>query len=578
MADPGVDHLDKPHSAGPDERSGVTRVKSPAARLLEPARGWCYTTSTDMRYYAEWLDGEYLLLNHTIHGYNHFLVMQRAIRFHALFGSTIVLSDVQMIDSKTPIPTLFLDCDFRAFLKEKPDFLALVADQVPGTKHHRFGIAMNGVQRVIDQENKPEDSYEMALTRLGEPILRAGSFDADRYLKFKHRGKGQVARVIRRFPQYRPALEGLLHALDYFSRGSLPNTTNASVGSPERYDTLLMNAQKDDRLVSEAHTKRIEEILRIQKQLPEAQWGRRAAIRKLLGTGKWQHESWKPKKLRLYLDVVHAWNCAINRHIAPEAGTLFESRDDIPLSRFERSVTDAVSLFRAGPMPSAGLPVAIRRFLSWDPLDSDWEQMTFLVNETRESAQRLQTTLKIGNSEDRRHALAEHAAKISEYLVNVPTREVPQLVWWTAKAVGEGFDFVLRGRLTLWQRSFVALHMYALHCGGRRSSTQLPELDPGSYEPASTWVRQRPPGKGHGGVASKARPCRARAEAESRSALRRREIYFPNRFCGTATQGHLSPRTRTPRRPQHQTVPHFSRSPHLKWPRRARVLSAASPE
>lgn len=394
-----------------------------------------------MRYYAEWLDGEYLLLEHAIHGYDHSAAMQRAIRFHALFGSTIVLSDVQMIDSKTPIPGLFLDPHFRAFLRERPEFLALVADQAPDTRDQKFGIAMNGIHRVRRQAKKPEDSYEMAVTRLGEPIFRAGSFDADRYLVSRHRGKGKVGRVIKRFPQYAHALEGLLHAVDYFSRGSLPETTTPSTGLPERYDALLLNVQKDDRLISEAQANRIEEILLVQKQLPEDQWGQRAAIRKLLGTGKWQRENWTPKNLRLYLDVVHAWNCTINRRIAPDAGTLYESRDDIPFSRYERSITDAVAWFPGGPILSAELPRPISRFLSWDPLDADWKHITFLVNETRESAQRLQATLKTGRSEDRANALVEHAAKISGYLVNEPIEEtIPQWAWWVVKAVGEGFN------------------------------------------------------------------------------------------------------------------------------------------
>jgi len=74
-----------------------------------------------MRYYAEWLDGEYVLLNQAVPGYDHFDTMERAIRFHALFGSTIVLSDVQMVDSKCPIPWLFHDKGFRTFLKERQD-------------------------------------------------------------------------------------------------------------------------------------------------------------------------------------------------------------------------------------------------------------------------------------------------------------------------------------------------------------------------------------------------------------------------------------------------------------------------
>ena len=38
-----------------------------------------------VRYYAEWLDGEYLLLQHAYAGYDHAAVMQRALRYHALF-------------------------------------------------------------------------------------------------------------------------------------------------------------------------------------------------------------------------------------------------------------------------------------------------------------------------------------------------------------------------------------------------------------------------------------------------------------------------------------------------------------
>lgn len=386
-----------------------------------------------MRYYAEWLDGEYVLLNYVIDGYDHSAVMQRAIRFHALFGSTVVLSDAQMIDFRTPIPTLFLDRHFRAFLNKKQNFLALVADAVRGAKNAKFAIAMKGIERLTDQANKPEDSYEMAVTQLGESIFRAGSFDADRYLNSKHAGKGHVGRVIKRFPQYRRELNGLLHAVDYFSRSSLPATTMPSTGSPERYDTLLVNAQNDHKVVSEAQAKRIQEILRKQHQLPDAQQGRRAAIRKVLGSGRWHHERWARENLRLYLDVVHAWNCAINRNIAPEAGTLYESGDDIPLSRYERSVTDRVGWFRAGRMPSTGLSDRIRRFLSWDPLNADWQQIAFIVNKTQKSAEKLQASLKTGTTEDRAGALEAHASEIADHLVGIRPLDIPEWVWWIAK-------------------------------------------------------------------------------------------------------------------------------------------------
>jgi len=398
--------------------------------------------TTSVRYYAEWLDGEYVLLNQVIQGYTHSSVMQRAIKLHALFGSTIVLSDVQMLDSKTPIPTLFLDRSFRTFLNKKQNFLALVADPARGAKDLRFAIAMKGIERLTDQANKPEDSYEMAVTQLGEPVFAPGSFDADRYLSPKHRGKGHVARVIRRFSKYRRELTGLLYAVDYFSSGARPqDTTMPSVGPPGRYDTLLLAARNNQNLVSETQAKRIDEILRIQQdEIPESQHGRRAAIRKVLGTGQWQLENWADEKLRLYLDVVHAWNCTINQTIAPEAGTLYEAGDDLPLSRFERSVTDKIGLFRARPMPSTGLSDRIRRFLSWDPLHADWKLIDKIVHGTQDSAEKLQAILKTGNADDRADALSTHASNIADYLTGFPTEETSKWVWWIAKNVDLASD------------------------------------------------------------------------------------------------------------------------------------------
>jgi hypothetical protein len=405
------------------------------------SRGTLLHNGTSVRYYAEWLDGEYVLLNHVIRGYDHSAVMNRAIRLHALLGSTVVLSDVQMIDHKTPIPMLFLDGDFRAFLRENKNFLALVAEPVRGAKHQQFAISMKGMERITDQANKPDDSYELAVTQLAEPIFRAGSFNADRYLNPKHARKGHVARVIRRFGQHGGALKGLLHALEYFSRGPLPTTTTPSKGAPERYDTLLLKAQSDHNLVTEQHAKRIQEIVRIQEEkLPPAQHGRRAAMRKVLGTGKWQHEEWTRKNARLYLDVVHAWNCAINRNIAPEAGALYEDRGDVPLSRFERSVSDTVGWFRGRKMPTTKLSDHLRRLLSWDPLESDWRTIARIARGTQKTAEQLQAALRTANAEARAAALDAHAKNIADYLTHV-TEELPKWVWWVAKTANSVWDF-----------------------------------------------------------------------------------------------------------------------------------------
>ena len=156
----------------------------------------------------------------------------------------------------------------------------------------------------------------------------------------------------------------------------------------------------------------------------------------MLENGAWQHETWTPENLRLYLDVVHAWNCAINRGIAPQAGTLYESRGDLPLSRYERSVTNTVGWIRSGPMPVSALSDRIRRSLSWDPLDADWDHISSLARGTRESAKRLQAALSNPDGDERAAALEDHASRISERLVGIPITEVSPWVWWVAKAYG----------------------------------------------------------------------------------------------------------------------------------------------
>ena len=165
-------------------------------------------------------------------------------------GITIVLNDVQMIDFRGPVPKLFVDHQFRSFLRERPDFLALVAEPARSAKDVSFGVALKGIERLTNQANKPKDSFEMAVTHLGEPLLHARSFDLDRYVASLNRRTGHVGRVIRRFPQYRRELVGLMHAVGHFAESPLPTTTTASSGASGRYDTLLANVQTDHRIMS----------------------------------------------------------------------------------------------------------------------------------------------------------------------------------------------------------------------------------------------------------------------------------------------------------------------------------------
>lgn len=144
----------------------------------------------------------------------------------------------------------------------------------------------------------------------------------------------------------------------------------------------------------------------------------------------------------LYLDVVHAWNCVINRNIAPEAGTLYESRNDIPLSSYEGTITDTIGWFQAKRMPADGLSDRISRLLHCDLAKLSWKEIARIVRRTSGSAKILQASLKSGSKEDRAEALIEHAELIGDALsgfVQIQI-ELPQFVWWIAKGVAEYKD------------------------------------------------------------------------------------------------------------------------------------------
>jgi hypothetical protein len=186
--------------------------------------------------------------------------------------------------------------------------------------------------------------------------------------------------------------------------------------------------------MNEPQANRIKNILEINDKLPKDQQGRRSAIRRILGDGPWQHEPWSDKNLGLYLDVVHAWNCANNLSVAPEAGSLYESDDGLPLSRFERSVTDTIGWFRGVPMPSTGLSERIRRFLRWNPRTKNWKWIAAIARETQNSAEVLQRTLKTGTAEEQQDALRVHAERIAGCLVGVGVSPVPEFAWSIAEA------------------------------------------------------------------------------------------------------------------------------------------------
>ena len=103
-----------------------------------------------MRLYAQWLHGAYFKLalseGRGIREPQLFEATIAVLKLHALFGTRIVLSDVQVIDSPIVL-RLFADSSFRSFLRKHPYFLELVAYPEKVTEPTRYSIATAGLRR-----------------------------------------------------------------------------------------------------------------------------------------------------------------------------------------------------------------------------------------------------------------------------------------------------------------------------------------------------------------------------------------------------------------------------------------------
>jgi len=98
------------------------------------------STASPNRLYAHWLDGEWLRIAHPISVEGRSLTVQGvaegALKLHALFGTRIALSDVQLTDSPVVV-RLFANPDFREYLKHDSGFLT--SSQIPEAEFRMNG-------------------------------------------------------------------------------------------------------------------------------------------------------------------------------------------------------------------------------------------------------------------------------------------------------------------------------------------------------------------------------------------------------------------------------------------------------
>jgi len=347
----------------------------PATQPHENGRDHRAAPSPD-RLYAHWLDGEWhKIARSTQPDPTGFLLSnsaESALMLHALLGTRLVISDVQLTDSPVLVK-LFCDEAFRSYLELDPGFLTLAADPSNASDLRR-GIATSGLARAIKTGWKTSlPGVDTGLIRdFAREILDLPDLNAVRCLEDASRGPG---RLISRSLGTADTLEGILRGVCYFA--TAPSAVVAPVHRSSRtyFDFLetmatepSLNPIKRDALTRTLYT--VAGLVRHEDR------GTRSALVTAM-EGKLPRERWPREYHECWNTVVHAWN----ENIRGRLGATRSSISRLPHAEvaFRGEISDV-----AGPYSVSGESVepsvpARYPVLRLDPVGLDWASVAAAV-------------------------------------------------------------------------------------------------------------------------------------------------------------------------------------------------------
>ena len=264
--------------------------------------------------YAHWLDGEWLRIAHTVlvedSGSTLYSIAEDALKLHALFGTRLAISDVQLTDSEVVV-SLFADREFREYLACDRDFLRLVAVPRRDITNPRLATATRGLARAVEQPDWTTSLKGMdvdVIKRFAEPILNSDQPDTGRWLKERRKGPGAV---IRAYPQYQRYLDGMLRGICHFSR-SRGGPIGQATFSGRDYTHVIRDTLNSPQF-DPTNYNLLEQVWKsIEEFVPDenARVGR-STLLKAIGTKGIDRNSWPKEHHPLWNTVVHAWNANV---------------------------------------------------------------------------------------------------------------------------------------------------------------------------------------------------------------------------------------------------------------------------
>ena len=410
--------------------------------------------------YAQWLDGAFY---EVLNGKPGSLTPQQfsqtvgLLKLHALFGTDIVLSDVQLIDSHILL-RLFADESFREFLNAHPSFLQYVAYPEKENKRDRYDLLIRGLQRLVRPGNYPSafGDSEPAL-EFAKSILEIGKIDPNMQLTDR---RSAVYQVIEKWPQYAEFLEGMLRGIGHFcNTDTSVRPSNLQREPFDLYEMILL-ALENPKIPGPKRR-----ILTLTKNFIDSSIenrfdrGRQAIIFKMLD----QRYKQNPDYLSIKQTTHHAWNAAIEHTLGAEGGLLSSlSPKSVQVAEFVDNPTDSLTPLTLRdrqllvPRISSQIP---RFFLGRDPASLGWLELASIVRDTESTAKDFQEALRSSSKSQIQKAMERHISKLAAAMTEYPGRPSHHAYLWT---VGSAVALVIGLTTSSWETGIAAGHVVTL--------------------------------------------------------------------------------------------------------------------
>lgn len=263
--------------------------------------------------YAHWLDAEWLKVAAPFTVEAPFTsledVLESWLKLHALFGTSIRISDIQLIGSKVLL-RLFGDVEFRDYLKSDSDFLSLVAQPRQDISDTRVGIATRGLARTRQKgwtTSLPGISVE-TIQRFADTILSLPELDTAKVLRDGSMGP---KRFIRQHPEHQDILPGMLYGICHFAKAS-GGPCDTPVVSPGTFWDFIEKTLNSPAL-SPHDSARLEKVWQSIRLLVPDEEDRlkRSCLQRAMEMQEPNRQKWSPEYHTIWNTVVHAWNSTV---------------------------------------------------------------------------------------------------------------------------------------------------------------------------------------------------------------------------------------------------------------------------